>query len=226
MRKENKKGITLIALVITIIVLLVLAGVSLILVLGDNGVINKAQNATTETRDAEEKEKMEMAVAAARAAGNGTLTTDNLNSELGKFFANGMLGEETEQGWSYFIADKKYNIDKIGRVDKQTSLIPAEYQSVKYIESTGTQYIDTCLLAKDYSDIYCEIKGNYTKIVSNKYIFGAGSTSTSWNLIGILINTKDFGAQKGSSETEVKLCTADLNEHIFKLDLRKCSSIS
>ena len=39
MASINEKGITLIALVITIIVLLVLAGVSLSLVLGDNGVI-------------------------------------------------------------------------------------------------------------------------------------------------------------------------------------------
>ena len=77
---KNSKGITLIALVITIIVLLVLSGVSLSLVLGDNGVINKAQNATTETRNAEEKEKIEMAVAAAQTIGHGKLITENLNS--------------------------------------------------------------------------------------------------------------------------------------------------
>ena len=38
------KGITLVALIITIIVLLILAGVSISMVLGDNGLINKAQN--------------------------------------------------------------------------------------------------------------------------------------------------------------------------------------
>ena len=37
------KGITLVALIITIIVLLILAGVSISMVLGDNGLINKAQ---------------------------------------------------------------------------------------------------------------------------------------------------------------------------------------
>lgn len=38
------KGITLVALIITIIVLLILAGVSISMVLGENGLINKAQN--------------------------------------------------------------------------------------------------------------------------------------------------------------------------------------
>ena len=42
---KNQKGITLVALVITIIVLLILAGVSISLVVGQNGVLSKATNA-------------------------------------------------------------------------------------------------------------------------------------------------------------------------------------
>lgn len=145
MRRENKKGITLIALVITIIVLLVLAGVSLSLTLGENGVLSKAKNATTETRIAEQKEKIEMAVAAARAAGNGVLNKDNLDTELDKLFDNVILDKETEQGWSYSISDKKYNIDRTGKLEEQNSLIPSEYQLIEYIEETGGQYIDTRL---------------------------------------------------------------------------------
>ena len=116
---KNSKGITLIVLVITIIVLLVLAGVSLSLMLGQNGVLKQAQNATTETRGAEEKEKIEMAVAAARAVGNGELTEENLDTELGKVFDSGIL--------------KK----------RKSRILPEEYQQVEYIESTGTEYIDT-----------------------------------------------------------------------------------
>ena len=44
--KRNNRGITLIALVISIIVMLILAGVSLNAVIGDNGIITQAQNAT------------------------------------------------------------------------------------------------------------------------------------------------------------------------------------
>lgn len=40
---KGQKGITLVALVITIIVLIILAGVSIALVLGDNGIIQKAK---------------------------------------------------------------------------------------------------------------------------------------------------------------------------------------
>ena len=42
---KNKKGITLVALVVTIVVLLILAGVSINLVLGNNGIIVKAREA-------------------------------------------------------------------------------------------------------------------------------------------------------------------------------------
>lgn len=45
--KRAKKGITLIALVITIIVLLILAGVSIAMLTGKNGIITQAQNAKT-----------------------------------------------------------------------------------------------------------------------------------------------------------------------------------
>ena len=41
---KNQKGITLVALIITIIVMLILAGVSISLVVGDNGVLTQAQN--------------------------------------------------------------------------------------------------------------------------------------------------------------------------------------
>ncbi len=55
MRKN--KGITLIALVITIIVLLILAGVSIAMLLGENGILNQAQKAKVETRGATVEEE-------------------------------------------------------------------------------------------------------------------------------------------------------------------------
>ena len=53
---DNKKGITLIALVITMVVLIILAGVSINAVLGDNGIIKKANQAASITKEAEVKE--------------------------------------------------------------------------------------------------------------------------------------------------------------------------
>ncbi len=57
--KENK-AITLIALVITIIVLLILAGVSIAMLTGENGILNQANKAKTETEYKGAEEKMYM----------------------------------------------------------------------------------------------------------------------------------------------------------------------
>ena len=53
----NEKGITLIALIVTIVVLLILAGVGINAVLGENGLINKAQDAQNKMNNAIEKDK-------------------------------------------------------------------------------------------------------------------------------------------------------------------------
>ena len=54
---KNKNGITLIALVVTIIVLLILAGVSLSLLLSDSGIIGRAAKSKEASRYAELKEQ-------------------------------------------------------------------------------------------------------------------------------------------------------------------------
>ncbi len=59
---KNQKGITLIALVITIIVLLILAGVSIAMLTGQNGLLTKASGAKTSTNEAEAREVVTTAV--------------------------------------------------------------------------------------------------------------------------------------------------------------------
>ena len=63
-KKESRlsKGITLIALVITIIVLLILAGVSIATLTGDNGILTKAQTAKEKTEIASEEEQRKLAM--------------------------------------------------------------------------------------------------------------------------------------------------------------------
>lgn len=53
---KNNKAITLIALIITIIVLLILAGVTINMVLGENGLINKSKTSVAKYENAQEKE--------------------------------------------------------------------------------------------------------------------------------------------------------------------------
>ena len=59
---KNQKGITLIALVITIIVLLILAGVTIAMLTGKNGILNKATGAGSETEKATAEEAIKMEV--------------------------------------------------------------------------------------------------------------------------------------------------------------------
>ena len=60
MKRKNQSGITLVALVVTIVVLLILAGVSINLVLGENGLISNAKEARDKTKTAEATEKSQL----------------------------------------------------------------------------------------------------------------------------------------------------------------------
>lgn len=65
---NKEKGITLIALVITIIVLLILAGVSIAMLTGQNGILTQAQNASEATLRGEIEESVKLAVNAVNAS--------------------------------------------------------------------------------------------------------------------------------------------------------------
>ena len=89
---KKNKGITLVALVVTIVVLLILAGVSINLVLGNNGIIAKAKDAETKSAEASENDlkgmnglvsEMEGALAGNGSTGSGS---GNGNTESGNNF--------------------------------------------------------------------------------------------------------------------------------------------
>ena len=100
MKKQN--GITLIALVITIIVLLILAGVSISLVVGNNGVLTQASSAVIANKEATAKEDVAMAWSSAITkywsewAGDATVNKSNYltKAELDQYLPNGSLVED------------------------------------------------------------------------------------------------------------------------------------
>ena len=82
---KKQIGITLIALVITIIVLLILAGVSLSLVLGDNGILTQAQKSVKDHSEAEVVEQIKLAHSAyemAKAGGTTESAKDFIEKKL------------------------------------------------------------------------------------------------------------------------------------------------
>ncbi len=82
-RNKNKanNGITLIALVITIIVLLILAGVTIASLMGDNGLLTKAQEAKVENDKAGEREKLQVEIMGSFGT-DGKIDIDQLNENL------------------------------------------------------------------------------------------------------------------------------------------------
>lgn len=82
---KNTKGITLISLVITIIILLILAGVSIATLTGDNGLLNKAKNAKIATEIASIKEEIQTDILGKQAENEGNISDSNLETILLKY---------------------------------------------------------------------------------------------------------------------------------------------
>ena len=85
--QRNTKGITLIALVVTVIVLIILAGVSISLVLGENGIVNKAKKAKENTELAKTEEETmlnELAKQIEEGTSGGTTNPPVEKSEIEK----------------------------------------------------------------------------------------------------------------------------------------------
>ena len=85
---RNQKGITLVALVVTIIVIIILSGISINLLLGENGLIIKAQDAKKQQKIAEIKEKISLELASAETDAiirNESLEEEQLNDIVSKY---------------------------------------------------------------------------------------------------------------------------------------------
>ena len=115
MKKNFKnQGITLIALVITIIVLLILAGVSIAMLIGENGILTQAQNAKKSTETAAVQEQRDLAKLEAQVNQKTTDYTDNSNENTvtvpipAGFAVSGIEGENTVKD-GLVITDSKGN---------------------------------------------------------------------------------------------------------------------
>ena len=117
---KKQKGITLIALVITVIVLLILAAVTINALSGDNGILKRATEAKQKTRRADALEKIQVAVMTATANGVGEVNPDDLKAELEKAGATvkttGKLPWEVTLDGYMFRINENLSIDEISGV--------------------------------------------------------------------------------------------------------------
>lgn len=119
---KQQKGVTLVALVITIIVLLILAGVSIAMLTGDNGVLTKAKNSSTQTTIAEEREAAQIDINAAMSAwyeakyAPSATTVSNDFQEYLKTVATTYLkqgGDSSTEGKKYIYTVEGEKVTKI-----------------------------------------------------------------------------------------------------------------
>ena len=114
LKKNQMSGITLIALVVTIIVLLILAGISIQMLSGDNGILTRAGDAKTMTDEAQIREKIQLAYHSALTGGKGSYTKESLEEEL-----------ENEFGENNYNVDDSSNENWILTAQGQSITIPA-----------------------------------------------------------------------------------------------------
>ena len=103
MKTKEMKGITLVALVVTIVVLLILAGVSINTVLGDDGIIKKAKEAAETTKRASAEEEMNRLVLEYQLAKND----ETLESFLQEKVTEGRIDGVTDNGDGTITITKK-----------------------------------------------------------------------------------------------------------------------
>ena len=105
---RDTRGITLIALVITIIVLLILAGVSISLLSGDNGILNKASSAKSNTEQSGVLEEIRLKLY------NNELELDDKLSSIDYLKSLELIKEEVTDeettNISYVLNEKKLDL--------------------------------------------------------------------------------------------------------------------
>ena len=134
---KSTKAITLIALVVTIIILLILAGVSIAMLTGNNGVLTQAKSAKEKTGEKGEQERVSLAASSAIALGEGTITTENLNKAIQDEF--GAEKSVTGTGpWTYQGEYKSYKIEKSGATT-EVAKAGTKVTTVNYGENSTAQ---------------------------------------------------------------------------------------
>ena len=196
--QKNSKGITLIALVITIIVLLILAGVTIATLTGDNGILNQAGKAKDKTTEAESIERVQVEVAGSYGI-DGTIDKEQLNKNLGniaglKIGESNFGGENIVKELPATVTLNGYNIgiDANGGVEKIPEIIakiranPQAYYGKKVTNYKASDS-DTNTYRIFYVDKDNDFKDGYNTIYLKADFSGSVSCSTSYDASQTLI---------------------------------------
>ena len=167
---KNRKGITLVALVVTIVVLLILAGVSINLILGNNGIIAKAKDAETKSAEATQNDLIGMNELAQQLEEkiNGSAGSGSGNGGAGGSGAGTKVPAEATAETAPYFPDNTFT-KKEGTID--TGLVIQDASGNEYVwvvvPRTTAVYATTRLgkttfTDADYTSIENDLK-EYTK---------------------------------------------------------------
>jgi hypothetical protein len=166
---KNKKGITLVALVVTIVVLLILAGVSINLVLGNNGIIVKAREAQKKSAEASQNDLIGMNKLTQQLEG---VLNENGGGNTGESGTDIKVPAEATAETAPYFPDNTFT-KKEGTID--TGLVIQDAKGNEYVwvvvPRTTAVYATTGLgkttfTDADYINIETDLK-NYTSIYRN-----------------------------------------------------------
>ena len=192
-QKEN--GITLIALVVTIVVLLILAGVSINMVLGNNGLIAKAKDAKNKT----EKDQI-----------NTETGMNNLADEIDAILGTGGNGGSGDgdtlpstEGTTPYLPSSDFS--KVAGTDLDTGLVIQDNLGNQYVwievpnDGTGPDYTGAGVSKKEtYTDTdYTNIE-NALKAYTNYYRNGTSYTDTYYSDETTGLTSTEYTTQKNA----------------------------
>lgn len=152
---KKNEGITLIALVITIIVLLILSGISMAMLIGENGILNKTVESKTKTQDAQVEEKIKLATVDAMIENKGTLKDETLKEALNNIgISNENIKGNEKKGWIVKENEKSYKISLNGNVKELIELpsqkgVTEPYLPADDFEMEEGTNLNTGLVVKD-----------------------------------------------------------------------------
>ena len=218
-KNKANKGITLIALVISIIVMLILAGVSLNAVIGDNGIITQAQNATYMQSVAVLEEYLN-SYYVEHYEEIESIETENKAEVLASLSESGNWFYKTAIG---YVVDENGKAHYFLKIDKMPEEIKSQIKGGSSEGKTLADYkkcIDVYGVTKDLKVYYCSggtdtiIGESYEQIAEDnplREVFPAGST---WSK---LIKGNDTENVTAAEMKSIKDLTIDENSGITNL---------
>ncbi len=138
---KRNKGITLIALVITIIVLLILAGVAIAMLSGENGILKKAAESKTKTEEASFLEQVKIAIMGAIINKDAKIDEETLKTELGNLGVKEKdIVSDGNGGYIVKKENNSVNIKKDGNVESLEGISDEDIELEKYFLANNSKY--------------------------------------------------------------------------------------